>query len=693
MELNRKNLVALISIGGFLFFFSCSEKKAEQQIIGEDSGGAPNIEDVAQISSDIETQKGDLSGSSDESSSPVECVERPLVEPIENFFDDISIESGIQLGNYEPKPTQNIPINDHSRLGFVDINGDGFDDVVMHSLYPNPQSGIPFEHLVFLNNGDGTFRDFSVESGLKNVQAGLMVFADVDNDGDQDCYAGLDIAIAGNGHEIFLNDGQGRFTVKPGSNVQSGNLFAAANAVFADFNGDANLDLYVGMGHTGVVAPDVFFLGNGDGSFTDATVNLQGNTARPTNGSVGCDYDNDGDMDIVVSTYGVSVLLGHNVLWENQGGVFVDVAPERGYSALATGNYFLNQTGFGSLEEPGKTQANYVGSNGFGVDCADLNNDGYMDILLSAISHANPQDYSRLWSDPSQLLINKGPQQGFRFENEFLARGLPFNEGDVDAVAVDFDNDGRLDISFSRENKYEANYPDEEQKGWFGLMHQQQDGSFKSVGLVSGINQLAGVNPASATLCSNDSECPIEGERCLGNDPTKTRCRIPCDENADCDFVDGACHTGGFCKLLKTMKRAQNHGWSDIDGDGDLDLLVGGRDTGGGRPNFLFLNNLGQENRWLSIRVQGDGVAVNRDGIGARVQLVFADATMTREVKSSRGMYNAESQALHFGLGDFACDYELRVRWPNGKEFVISSDELPESKALQLSYPEDINPL
>ena len=88
-------------------------------------------------------------------------------------------------------PGANIPINDHSRLAFADLNGDRLDDIVMHSLYPNPQNGIPFEHLVFLNNGDGTFTDFSDESGLRYYQVGFFAFGDLDSDGDQDIFEGL----------------------------------------------------------------------------------------------------------------------------------------------------------------------------------------------------------------------------------------------------------------------------------------------------------------------------------------------------------------------------------------------------------------------------------------------------------------------------------------------------------------------
>ena len=82
------------------------------------------------------------------------CEPPPILQIDEDFFVDISEESGIQDENFVENPPVSIPINDHSRLGFADINGDGFDDIVMHSLFPNPKAGIPFEHLVFVNQQD-----------------------------------------------------------------------------------------------------------------------------------------------------------------------------------------------------------------------------------------------------------------------------------------------------------------------------------------------------------------------------------------------------------------------------------------------------------------------------------------------------------------------------------------------------------
>ncbi len=568
-------------------------------------------------------------------STAVACTPKELARPVADFFADISDASGIRKDNFVPNSPSPIPINDHSRLAFVDLDGDGFDDIVAHSLFPNPQGGIPFEHLVFLNNGDKTFREVSDESGLRKVQAGFFVFGDVDNDGDQDCFAGLDIELAGETSALYLNDGKGHFTKMEASGVEKASL--AANAVFADFDGDARLDLYVGNGGSVASIADQLFLGNGDGTFRDGSSNLKKRPTQPTNGLVACDYDDDGDLDIFVSHYGVSSGLGWRALWENDGtGVFTNVAQARGFNALATGNRWLKSTDRGRASQPGATST-WVGSNGFGIDCADIDGDGRLDIWLAAISHPVDSDESRKWSDPSMLLLNKGPDDGFTFVDATSERGIPFNEGDIDAAAVDFDNDGRVDLSVTRDKKYEENYLAADQKSWFGLFHQKDDGTFESIGLASGIN-----------------------------DPTGQTDRL---------------------------KAGQNLAWSDIDHDGDLDLLVGGRDNGdGGRANFLFENKIGQSNGWVGVRLRGDGVHVNRDAIGARVTVVVGERRIVREIKSSRGTYgSADARALVIGFGADGCvesksQVGIEVRWPNGETKTLPAGSFELDRYMTIDY-------
>ncbi|HUS28918.1 MAG TPA: CRTAC1 family protein [Kofleriaceae bacterium] len=571
-------------------------------------------------------------GTGDDDTPPLECEPTTVVAPGGDAFVDISAQSGIQANNFTPSPTTTIPINDHSRLAFIDLDGDRCDDIVAHDLFPNPQAGVPYTHLVFHSNCDGTFSDASASSGLRDIQAGFFAFGDLDNDGDQDCFAGLDIPLAGKANQILLNDGQGHFTPKASSGVEGpiGNT-SAANAVVADFNGDAKLDLFIGNGQTSYLALDGLFFGNGDGTFTNATTKLTGNAASPSNGSTACDYDNDGDLDIFVSVYGVSNGGAQNFLYQNDGhGSFKNVAVEAGFASLPTGNYWINATGMGTLREPNASPGHFIGSNGFGLACEDADRDGDLDVTVSAISHPGG-DYSRTWSDPTVLLVNTGAAGGFTFENAWLTKRLPYNEGDVDAAMVDFDNDGRMDISLSRTDKYESGYQTENQKGWFGLMHQTPDGMFE-------------VLDRSAGLTDED-------------------------------------HGPG-------MKGAQNHAWSDIDRDGDLDLLIGARDQGGGRANLLFRNDVGHKNQWLSLAIVGDGSHINRDAIGTRVTLTFADGTqLVREVKASRGTYNSmDTRQLYFGLGDLGCGYTVEVRFPDGTTRSLPASDVPPNHAATITY-------
>ncbi len=598
------------------------------------------------------------------------CPIRPLSAPVAPFFEDVSVASGIKPAVL-PAGTRA-----HPRVRWADIDGDGWDDIAAPTMFPgtrvgdaNPQ---PFDWLIWRNNRDGTFSDVSVESGLKGVQAGFFAFGDFDNDGDQDVFAGLDIhnhydTSVPHTHQILLNDGEGHFTVKARSGVEvAGGIdetgvvyWGAGNAALGDYDADGNLDIFVGNGQTSYAMPDQLFFGRGDGTFTDATPNLAGNPQRPSNGSTTCDVDDDGDLDIFVSTYGVSVERGHKILWINDGkGRFTNEARARGIEAFEGGNTWRADMEYGKKPQGGPREE-WVGSNGFGVDCEDADGDGDMDILMATIAHSTeippgyrgwPQseidalNFTRRWADPSQLLVNQGAAGGWSFKNEWQTRKLPYNEGDIDAAYADFDNDGRLDVGVSRDRKYDANptFIEPDQKGWFGLYHQQPDGTFGTVGYTSGIN-------------------------------------VPTDPEA-----------------AARMRGSGNINWSDYDRDGDLDLLLGGGP--GASSGHLFRNTIGQSNDWLQVRVVGDGATVNRDAIGARVTLRWAadgaatigspaGEQITRQVKAGRGTYNStDTRVLHFGLGARDCAYTMTVTFPDGTAHTFDGETVGRNRHVRVGY-------
>ena len=91
----------------------------------------------------------------------------------------------------------------------------------------------------------------------------------------------------------------------------------------------------------------------------------------------------------------------------------------------------------------------------------------------------------------------------------------------------------------------------------------------------------------------------------------------------------------------------------------------------------------------MTLRVVGDGININRDGVGTRVTLKYPNHTLTREVHLSRGTYNSmDTKHLMFGLGDLGCDFSLHVRWPDGTTADFNASDVVENSTMTLSYPD-----
>jgi hypothetical protein len=179
----------------------------------------------------------------------------------------------------------------------------------------------------------------------------------------------------------------------------------------------------------------------------------------------------------------------------------------------------------------------------------------------------------------------------YGFRGERAQRGLIYDEGDVNAAFADFDNDGDLDLAVA-------------------------------------------------------SLYPHHMSRLYANDGTG-------------HFVDVTYETG------VAVEDAVSVVWSDVDEDGDLDLVTA--DRHGKQRVHLFINRIGQNNHWLELRLQG--TTSNRDAIGARVILTVHGKSQIREVQGGGGHSNDQStKVVHFGLGDQTAVDELVVRWPGGKD-------------------------
>lgn len=132
------------------------------------------------------------------------------------------------------------------------------------------------------------------------------------------------------------------------------------------------------------------------------------------------------------------------------------------------------------------------------------------------------------------------------------------------------------------------------------------------------------------------------------------------------DFV-----AAGYVSGVDRIEDSRGVGVSDIDADGDLDLIV---QTVEG-PSLLLVNQ-GPTGNWLQVRARG--TYSNRDAIGARIDVRIGERWLVREVSSTSGYISGQPLLCHFGLGAAQRVDELVVRWPRGGEtrlFDVAADQ------------------
>jgi hypothetical protein len=293
-----------------------------------------------------------------------------------------------------------------------DLDGDGRLDVVIASA----NSGCS----VYRNNGDGTFRDATVGSGLDTcVNTFALAVGDYDNDGRDDLYVARLGFYSGEG-VLFNNNGDGTFTdVTREAGV--GSWGPAFTVHWVDYDGDGHLDLFVANNLGGLFdrkTPNRLFHNQGNGTFREVAAAAGLHSPSPTIGAAWGDYDNDGYPDLFLSSGVGRAQLFHN----NRDGTFTEVGREAGLGDLA-----------------------------FGSVCfwCDYDDDGWLDLVQFV--------WSRHVDAIHTLTRGQGPPEGRPMriyhnnrDGTFTRRdrelGLTGCWGTMSGNAGDFDNDGHLDF-------------------------------------------------------------------------------------------------------------------------------------------------------------------------------------------------------------------------------------------------------
>ncbi|MCG8606662.1 CRTAC1 family protein [bacterium] len=483
------------------------------------------------------------------------------------------------------------------------------------------------------------FYDRAPELGLDVIGlVGGCIMEDFDNDGY------LDIMASSNGLldqlRFFRNNGNGAFT---DVTLQAGlsGIVGGINLCHADYNNDGHTDVFVlrgGWMDEDGLHPNSLLHNNGDGTFKDVTENCGLLSFHPSQTASWGDYDNDGWLDLYIGNESFGRNSHPCELYHNNGdGTFTNVADEAG---VAVSGYVK------------------------GVSWGDYNNDGLLDLYISRLLEWN-------------LLLKNNGMNGkgewtFSDVTEEAGTGEPLRS--FPTWFWDYNNDGWLDIFVSG---YQANAADVA-RNYMGmptraerprLYRNNHDGTFADV------SKKVRVDKVLLTMGCNFGDLDNDGflDFYAGTGAPDFRSIIPnrMFRNRGGEYFQDVTTSGGFGHLQK------GHGVSfgDIDNDGDQDIymVIGGMFTGDMFQNALF-ENPGHGHHWITLRLEG--ARANRSAIGARIKITVDTESGVRQIHrtvTTGGSFGSSSLQQEIGLENAIAIASIEIHWPGSRETQVFS--------------------
>lgn len=404
-----------------------------------------------------------------------------------------------------------------------------------------------------------------------------------------------------------------------------------------DYDNDGYEDLYV-TGYGG----NHLYHNNGNGTFTDVTEESGTGGSGWSTSAAWVDLDNDGLLDLVVLRY---LQWDFDDIWcgEHREGYRAYCDPDT-FPAISPLVYHNDGNGH-FTEVAAKVGLNKPGK-GLGIDVADFDRDGKVDIVI-----AND-------SMPEFLYHNKGngtfEEVGFPAEMAVDGEGRTYAGMGVDFQ--DYDNDGLPDLVITTL----ANQR-------YALYHNNGDSSFSYDSYVSGIGGMTLLHSGwGVHFLDYDNDGLKDLLIAQGHDLDTIQLNFPqlrykepmlLARNTGKGFVDVSAESGD---VFHQAWAGRGLAVGDIDNDGRIDAVVTTNDG----PAYILRNETVTRNHWLTLLLVGH--RSNRDGIGAEIKLTSSAGSQYVTVSTAGSYLSASDKRAHFGLGADTVAKSIQIHWPSG---------------------------
>ncbi|WP_420574604.1 VCBS repeat-containing protein [Kordia sp.] len=526
---------------------------------------------------------------------------------------------------------------------------------------------------------------------------GGVSVGDINNDGL------IDIFFTGNQVEnkLYLNKGNLEFQdITKTSNVFGDNRWYTGTTM-VDINNDGYLDIYCSVAGKNGNKKNQLFINNKDNTFTEAAEKYgiadEGNSIQATF----FDYDKDGDLDMYLANYPISHPSTPNMIYKNRmenvnstesdklyrndGEIFTDVSEEAGvknYSfSIGIAAADINNDGWldlyvsndysipdfmyinnqdGTFKEVIKEATNQTAFYGMGVDIADINNDGFLDIFQADMDADSNRRQKANMASMNPRLFYETVFYGFHYQ--YMHNCLQLNSGFIENGVPKFSNISRLTGTSSTDWSWAPLFADFDNDSHKDLF--VSNGTRKEINNKDFFKKIGKKEYDNLSLVEKSQQIPSE--------------KI---DNFMFKNLDG----------LEFKKTNQDWGiehkgfsngavYADLDNDGDLEIIINNIDE----EATIFQNNASNINNYLKIQFKGN--TTNKHGLGSRAIVYVNGKQQIQELTLTRGFQSSVAPELHFGLEKIKQIDSIKVIWNDGK--ISRQNNIAVNQTLVYNYSE-----